>query len=155
MFIPRVYNITILETRTLGDTITRVMASDSDMVSPNNMVRYLLTSTARALEYFTVNSITGDVSVRRSLTEDVTSNNNHYTLMISAEDQGFPSPLRASRSASVNVVVVRNQFEPVFENTPYQTTVSLATRVGSSVFRVTATDRDLQVSKPVFRSLLL
>ncbi|XP_041364041.1 cadherin-23-like [Gigantopelta aegis] len=145
MFVPRVYNVTILETQSLGDTITRVTATDSDIVSPNNVVKYALLGTAKALEYFFVNSVTGDVSVRRGLTEDVTSSNNRYMLTVAAEDQGLPAPLRALWSATVNVLVVRNQFEPVFENTPYRATVSLATDVGSSVFRVVATDRDLQV----------
>ena len=48
--------------------------------SPNNHIRYTGVSTARALDLFFVNSVTGDISVRRAITDDQSVNNNLYTV---------------------------------------------------------------------------
>ena len=113
--------------------------------SPNNDIRYSGTGTARALEYFFINSITGDISVRRPLTDDAASGNNLYVLTVIAEDQGVPTALRSTVPATVFIEVIRNQFSPVFVNTPYAVEVSQGTGQFATIFTVTATDSDLQV----------
>ncbi|XP_035826841.1 protocadherin Fat 4, partial [Aplysia californica] len=141
VFVSTVYNVVILETQALGDTIETVRATDADIVSPNNVVSYKGVGTQIALQYFFINSVTGAVSVRSPLTQD---NNIQYQLTVQAVDQGVPAPLIASPSAQVNITVIRNQFSPVFQNTPYQRTVLQGSNVGTSVFQVTATDDDLR-----------
>ncbi|XP_046579033.1 protocadherin Fat 4-like [Haliotis rubra] len=138
------YNITILETQNLGDTIVTARATDSDLMSPNNAIVYSGVGTARALEYFYINVVTGDISVRRSLIDDTTANNDKYTLTVAAQDKGVPVSLRATLPTIVNIYVIRNQFGPVFANTPYSDTISQATAVGTRVFTVRANDDDLR-----------
>ncbi|GFR89571.1 protocadherin Fat 4 [Elysia marginata] len=141
-FVQNVYNVTILETRPLGETFVTVRATDADLIAPNNVVNYRGVSTQLALEYFLVNSVTGDISVRSvSLYTDT---NTLYTLTVQAQDLGVPAPLIASPSAIVNINVLRNQFAPVFINTPYQSTIQPGTTPGTNIFTVTATDSDLR-----------
>ena len=47
---------------------------------------------------------------------------------------------------TVQVLVTRNQFAPVFGNEPYRVTVPETTPINSTIISVTATDRDLRVS---------
>lgn len=60
------------------------------------MVRYSGISTARALDLFFINSVTGDISVRRPLTDDSGVGNNLYT--VSASDLLVMSQLSHSSS---------------------------------------------------------
>ncbi|XP_076458558.1 cadherin EGF LAG seven-pass G-type receptor 1-like [Babylonia areolata] len=144
VFLPTVYNVTILDNSNLGDVIVTVTATDSDFIAPNNVVRYSGISTARALDLFFINSVTGAVSVRRPLTDDSGAGNNLYTLTISAQDQGVPTSLIASQPATVFINVIRNQFGPVFRNTPYSVEISQNTGLFASIFTVSALDNDLQ-----------
>ena len=51
-------------------------------------------------------------------------------------------------TATVDVTVIRDTFAPRFLSTPYSTIVDFNAVVGSSIFRVTATDDDQVVSTP-------
>ena len=51
-------------------------------------------------------------------------------------------------TATVDVTVIRDTFAPRFLSTPYSTIVDFNAVVGSSIFRVTATDDDQVVSAP-------
>ena len=64
-----------------------------------------------------------------------------FQLSVSARDQGTPQ-LTSSQQATVIITVVRNNFAPVFQNTPYSRDISQGTSAGTSVFQVTATDAD-------------
>lgn len=64
-----------------------------------------------------------------------------------ATDQGS-SPRSASQPATVTINVIRNQFPPVFVNTPYATSLPFTVAAGSSVYNVNATDADTRVSNP-------
>ncbi|KAL8559117.1 hypothetical protein ACOMHN_046165 [Nucella lapillus] len=143
VFVPSVYNVTILDNSNLGDVIVKVTASDSDFIAPYNVVSYSGISTARALDLFFVNSVTGDVSVKRPLTDDSAIGNNLYTLKIRAQDQGGPIALIA-QPATVFINVIRNQFSPFFSNTPYSVDISQNTGLFASIFTVLAVDNDLQ-----------
>ena len=62
---------------------------------------------------------------------------------VQVSDQSDPERMD---TATVDVTVVRDSFAPRFLSTPYNTVVAFNTAVGSSIFRVSATDDDLVVS---------
>jgi len=62
-----------------------------------------------------------------------------------AYDLGTPNSLDTSRLADIFITVIRNNYPPVFLNTPYSTTIQETHPALSSVFRTSATDQDTQV----------
>lgn len=65
-----------------------------------------------------------------------------FQFNVVASDQSQPA---RSATATVIVNVLRSNFPPVFVNTPYSTGASIGIAVGTSIYRVTATDSDLLV----------
>ncbi len=66
-FINNNYEETILETLPIGSAIIRVTADDRDQKPPHNVVTYELDH-----PYFSINTETGDISLKRSLLGDGT-----------------------------------------------------------------------------------
>lgn len=66
------YAVTIYEDQILGETIVQVTATDADIRSPHNQVRYeaVGSGSGNALTYFAIRETDGGVYVRRSLTSD-------------------------------------------------------------------------------------
>lgn len=62
-------------------------------------------------------------------------------MTVFARDFGTPQ-LQSIQSATVVINVFRNNFGPVFQNTPYARDLSQSISSGTSVFRVNATDAD-------------
>jgi len=63
----------------------------------------------------------------------------HSQLRVGAYDTGAPSDV-ASTTCSINVL--RNENEPIFQEEPYEVNLYESTPVGTSIYRVTATDED-------------
>ena len=59
-----------------------------------------------------------------------------------ATDLGYPT---LTGDATLTVNILRNQEPPVFINEPYEVTIDRNQNVGANIFRVTATDDDVQV----------
>ena len=59
-----------------------------------------------------------------------------------AADLGYPT---LTGDATLTVNILRNQEPPIFLNEPYSVQVERNQGIGSNIFRVTATDDDLQV----------
>ncbi|XP_076458559.1 protocadherin Fat 1-like [Babylonia areolata] len=140
-FNPSVYTASVSEDRAVGDPILQVTARDGDVTAPNNQVTYTLTGNSKALEYFQVGSSSGQVSVLQPLYLDQDQTQT-YSLVITARDLGFPSR-PAINTATVTVVVNRNNNPPVFLSTPYDVTISTPVASGTSVRAITVTDADL------------
>ncbi|XP_048248833.1 cadherin EGF LAG seven-pass G-type receptor 2-like [Haliotis rufescens] len=136
IFNPVSYQMTILETRPIGDVVVRVTATDADNQNPNNEITF--SAFGSGLAFFNVNSQTGEVTVVNNLVQDSTPS---YQLIIQAQDKGA-SPLSSAQPASVIIIVVRNQASPVFVQTPYDTTVLRTAGANTPVVTVTATDAD-------------
>jgi hypothetical protein len=68
-----------------------------------------------------------------------------FQMTVFARDFGTPQ-LQSLESATVTINVIRNNFGPVFQNTPYAREISQSIATGTSVFRVNATDADTSVS---------
>ncbi|RUS82555.1 hypothetical protein EGW08_009685 [Elysia chlorotica] len=68
-----------------------------------------------ALEYFAIQPFTGEITVKKSVAEDLTRPSN-YRLRVRAVDNRQP---QRSAEASVILTVTRNGNSPIFINTPY------------------------------------
>lgn len=69
--------------------------------------------------------------------------NYKFQMVVQARDQRYPQERFAT--APVTIIVQRNRSPPTFLNEPYRTTVSENAFTGTSVYKVTATDTDLEV----------
>lgn len=65
-------------------------------------------------------------------------------MQVLARDQGNPEN---TGLVNVFITVLRDNFPPQFQNTPYQTTISEKIAISRSIFQVSAFDRDLVVSQ--------
>jgi hypothetical protein len=65
-------------------------------------------------------------------------------MRVTARDLGTPQ--LSSVPVEVTIFVVRNNNPPVFLNLPYTTQIEETSNIGRSVYRVTTTDADVQVS---------
>ncbi|KAJ8316548.1 hypothetical protein KUTeg_005899, partial [Tegillarca granosa] len=142
-FQPTQYSVAISETRALATAITAVTAVDNDLTAPNNVVRYTLAGNAKALEFFTVGSSSGQVSLIKPIYDDP-DNTSVYQLTVTAMDMGFPA-LSAINTATVSVSIFRNRFAPEFLSQPYFAVVTRETNTGTQIYTVTVTDRDTQL----------
>ncbi|XP_070182189.1 protocadherin Fat 4-like [Littorina saxatilis] len=132
-------NVTIEELTPVSTIIANVTASDSD----GDTLEYSLEGTAvsvAGLEYFWINPTTGSVRVMKPITQD-TTDNERYEMTVIVRDRATP---QKSAQASVIVHVLRDDFPPVFMNTPYTTDISENTLAISSIFTVSADDPDLR-----------
>ncbi|CAL1527488.1 unnamed protein product, partial [Lymnaea stagnalis] len=89
--------------------------------------------------YFGVIESNSNIVLQRDLHEDRSTL--QYIVVITARDSGT-SPLPAPNTCTVTIVVNRNQFAPVFINTPYDKALPRTAPIGQSVVTVTATDAD-------------
>ena len=84
----------------IGQKIGFIGAEDDDGTSPNNEVRYSLSteqSSERASKYFGINELSGEIEVLEDLKRELFEN---YVLSIVASDNGEPS-----LSSSITIIV--------------------------------------------------
>lgn len=110
-----VYNINVSETMTVGSTITRIRADDSD-VGLNKVIVYSIANAA-AVTDFAINRNTGDLSIARGLNrENVAS----YSFTVNAQDQADNVADRLSASVAVNILILDyNDNPPEFTRAEY------------------------------------
>ncbi|KAK3758730.1 hypothetical protein RRG08_029572 [Elysia crispata] len=117
-------------------------ASDADLSPPQNTIRFTSRGTNTAAEqFFYVDSITGEISVKQALTLD-NNKNSFYELLIGATDLGV-LPLQAPEEARVQINVTRNQNSPLFVNTPYSVTIPETDTITTSILSVSVLDADI------------
>ena len=90
--------------------------------------------------YFSLNTVTGVISVRSPLTAETRDS---YQGRIVAYDGGSP-PRSATAIATINIL--RNLNSPVFSPINYEETILETLQAGSFILQVTATDADRSVS---------
>ncbi|KAH3873294.1 hypothetical protein DPMN_036526 [Dreissena polymorpha] len=139
---PLNYEATIFEDTFIGEEIVRVLATDQDVRSPHNDIRYeaVGTNSGNTLTYFGIGSTDGSVFVRRSLTTD-NNQQNEFTMFVRAFDLGVPQRSSANQ-ATVRILVLRNRNCPVFANLPTNITISQSQNTQTRIFNVSATDLD-------------
>ena len=136
IFSPQTQRKFINEKSPRGITIAQVTATDAD-TGANGRIRYRLRNSFGGT--FAIDSITGNITLLRSLTFNKTSDN-LYLISVVAFDSGMPS-LEASGSVFVEVIDI-NDHTPMFTQAIYDFTVSEAAGIQTRVGRVAATDGD-------------
>lgn len=94
-------------------------------------------------DYFYLNPYNCLLALSESLTSIGVS---RVELTISTTDNGIP-PRSSNINARVTIIIVRNENDPFFLNTPYITTIPETESPGSVVITVTARDNDNVVSE--------
>nr|XP_022314372.1 cadherin EGF LAG seven-pass G-type receptor 3-like [Crassostrea virginica] len=141
VFEAQFYHVIILETTQLGLPLLQLKATDNDIRAPYNEIRYFISSdvgSALGAQYFMVDEITGNISLRQSPMLD-NARTVDYTINVNVQDGGVPS---LSASTAVTVRVIRNT-APFFP-APKSTTITITNtqNIGTVVTTYTATDND-------------
>ncbi|KAK3584482.1 hypothetical protein CHS0354_018067 [Potamilus streckersoni] len=137
MFNPSFYARTIAEDYTIGISLVDVDVSDAD--GQNVFCSVLSFIPPAAVNYFGLNTYTCRITVIKSLLDLGLGS---VQIIVTGADNGLPS--RSSfNQAVVNISIIRNENDPVFIGTPYQTTIPETAAIdGSTILRVTALDPD-------------
>lgn len=140
LFVGGPYEEIIRENVPVGTSVLQVSASDNDpQGSAFSNISYVLIGDDSMPSYFTLNSITGTISVRASLTAETLA---MYQGRVVAYDGGAPP---RSATAVAKITVLRNLFEPQFNKRNYETEILETIAVGTSILQVRAVDNDTRV----------
>ncbi|KAJ8319080.1 hypothetical protein KUTeg_004171 [Tegillarca granosa] len=133
-FLQTSYTVRIGEDYALGVSLVQINATDDDS---HSLTYSIVSATQGSENFFYLNTLTGLITVSSPLSG---YNQNNVVLNIQITDNGIP-PLTSVTQASVNIEILRNQFDPIFAG-PFQTTVDENAPNGRSVIKVSATDQD-------------
>lgn len=138
-FDPMVLDLTIPESAEFGSELTVVSANDLDSAE-NSFVTYTLNS-ADIDRAFTIDSVTGVISVNRELDFEARQS---YTLVVTATDGGTP---QRNGTLTINLNVLDENDNPPIINNPLPEFVIVENiPVGMLVGQLTATDADSGVN---------
>lgn len=137
VFVPSVYSKTVREDVKIGTTLLQVTATDSDS-GLNGVVRFFITSGDDNAD-FSMDPSSGVLRVQKNLDYERV---NKYTLTIQAEDMGV-SPRYSVASVTITIQDV-NDFQPVFQNSPFYALVreNMASSPPVPVITLSAVDLD-------------
>ena len=127
------YFASVSENATAGVSVGQVSCSDADDQADGIPIRYGFSNSGVP---FQIEERLGTISVFGALDLERTPK---YTLAITCTDSGGNS---ATAFTTINLDPV-NDFPPVFTGTPYTLELTENTMIGSSVFRLMATDDDV------------
>ncbi|XP_016326379.1 protocadherin-15-like, partial [Sinocyclocheilus anshuiensis] len=137
VFSQPIYTVNVPENTPAGTVILRLSAVDADLVS--NVTYRIKTEAARQL--FTVNRLTGAVSVLQALDfEDLAAGNSTYTFEVEALDHG--GVLLPGTATVIVRITDMNDFSPVFRQTLYKGMVAPNAEKGTVITTVLAEDQD-------------
>lgn len=121
------------ESQPVNHTVTILQAEDKDK-GRNAELTYQLDGDKG---YFSIDNKTGVIRIRKPLDREAKAD---YNLVVTARDHGSP-PLSAITHLEVLIDDV-NDNRPTFEKQTYQLSIAEDTAPGTSIFTVTAVDRD-------------
>lgn len=132
------FNVSLSENAAPGTLVAMLTAADHDQ-GTNGSVAYSLHPATRQRydNTFALDSLTGQLTTRKKLDREEIS---YYEIHIVAKDQGLP-PQSSTATVQLNVLDV-NDNNPEFYPIKYFLPVSEDVKFGSSLLKVTATDRD-------------
>lgn len=141
VFVPSVYSKTVLEDAQIGTTLLRVTATDSD-AGLNGVVRFFIISGDDNAD-FSMDPSSGVLRVQKNLDYERVKN---YTLKIQAEDMGV-NPRYSVVNVTIQIEDV-NDFQPVFQNSPYYALVreNMAASPAVPVISLSAVDLDSDIN---------
>ncbi|KAL5018741.1 hypothetical protein ScPMuIL_004463 [Solemya velum] len=126
-------NISITEDHVVNNEVYTVRAIDVDLTGE---IRYQLIGDLSGPSYFSLNSVTGVISLRQSVFQDRTL---QYLLRVSAYDNLIPTMITTD---VLRISVQRNPNPPIFTESPYFVRISENLIRGSLVVTVEANDAD-------------
>ncbi|XP_074647699.1 protocadherin Fat 4-like [Tubulanus polymorphus] len=135
VFSPLIYRENISEHSPLGFGVVTVNATDKDQATG---LIYETIGDGSAQSFFSLHPLSGLVFVSRKLTTDPIRDK-QYVLRVTAKDQGKVS---RTATAMVYITVFRNEHDPRFLNTSYETTIPDTYPLGENVIQILATDDD-------------
>ncbi|XP_016382084.1 protocadherin-15-like [Sinocyclocheilus rhinocerous] len=137
VFSQPIYTVNVPENTPAGTVILRLSAVDADLVS--NVTYRIKTEAARQL--FTVNRLTGAISVLQALDfEDLAAGNSTYTFEVEALDHG--GVLLPGTATVIVRITDMNDFSPVFRQALYKGLVAPNAEKGTVITTVLAEDQD-------------
>lgn len=137
-FVPRVYKIKVPEDIPVGTLLVWVESVDLDLGS-GSVTTYNLKNTENGI--FHLDSSTGALILERELDFERRPS---YNLTVRAVDHGLPRALSSSCFVEIEVLDVNeNLHRPVFSELVYEAGVMEDAVVGTSVLKLTASDKDL------------
>ncbi|XP_078660403.1 protocadherin Fat 4-like isoform X2 [Branchiostoma floridae x Branchiostoma belcheri] len=136
VFTPDQYLSTIFENITIGTTVLTVNATDHDTDPANREINFSIVS-GNDDSVFSINPVSGAVTVLKEIDYDPPRNNTGFELQILATDGMY------NTTAIVNIMVTDvNDNAPEFTQDVYEVQVSETAALGVQVVMVTATDND-------------
>ena len=141
------YTKEIAETLAIDAEVLRVSATDEDREGANGEVRYDITGGTGA-EFFTIDPITGVITVKKELDYDTPTPTTSYTLEITAKDGGDNPPADAMMDTAMVEITLTN----VDDEAPTRQEVSvggsgqIAEIAGSGVAPVGGKDANYRIS---------
>ena len=132
------FNVSLSENVPPGTLVAMLTAADHDQ-GTNGSVAYSLhpMTQQRYDNTFALDSLTGQLTTRKKLDREEIS---HYEIHVVAKDQGLP-PQSSTATVYLNVLDI-NDNSPEFYPQKYFLAVSETVKTGSSLLKVTVTDRD-------------
>ncbi|XP_042167184.1 protocadherin Fat 3-like [Oncorhynchus tshawytscha] len=138
-----IYNVLVSEDASVGQTITRLLAEDLDS-QVNGRITYSILRGDRGNQFW-IDPVTGLLKVNKRLDREEVSN---YTLSVQAFDSGSPA---MSSTVIVNIDISDvNDNPPAFAPPNASTTVQLNQPAGSSLLKLSVTDKDSPNNGPPF-----
>ncbi|XP_044747791.1 cadherin-related tumor suppressor [Coccinella septempunctata] len=137
-FSQNVINASLSESEPGGSLVAMLTASDHDQGTNGSVIYSLHGSvTQRYPNTFSLDTLTGQLTTTRQLDREEISS---FKILVVAKDQGIPSK-SSTATVYLNVLDV-NDNNPEFYPLRYFEAVSEDTKIGASLLRVTATDKD-------------
>lgn len=137
-FLPNVYKIKVPEDLPVGTLLLWVESLDLDLAG-GGVVTYNLKNTEGGS--FRLDSSTGALTLERELDFE---RRRSYNLTVRAVDHGLPRSLSSSCFVEVEVLDVNeNLHRPLFSQFVYEAAVMEDAAVGTSVLKLTASDKDV------------
>ncbi|XP_046571396.1 cadherin-23-like, partial [Haliotis rubra] len=131
------YTPSVAEDASPGTAVVTVAATDADTGSNGDVVYFI--STGNSLGHFTVDSVTGMVSVQASLDRESLSS---YVLEVKAQDKGTPTSLTGTSTVSITVTDVNDNY-PLCTSSVYSGSVPEDAPLSTSVTTVSCPDADV------------
>ncbi|XP_040028858.2 protocadherin alpha-8 isoform X34 [Gasterosteus aculeatus] len=149
MFSQEIYEITIQENVSIGTSVFRINATDSDE-GINGEIEYILgkTQKKRVYEIFELDKSTGDIRVKGQVDYE---ENDVHKLDVEASDKGAP-PLTGECRVIIKIKDV-NDNPPTIEITSLSNTVSEDVKVGAVISLISVKDKDSGLNGKIISSI--
>ncbi|CAD5111751.1 DgyrCDS1030 [Dimorphilus gyrociliatus] len=147
-FNPLTYFKAVRENETVGSSVITVHATDLDdpLTNSHGNISYSIES-GNVGSAFSINPVSGRIDISASL--DYESIKSYEIVTIAVDSEGSAVSKTGTTLVVINIEPSNDNI-PVFQLTPYSTSIQENLPVGSSVFQVSATDADDDIDGRLF-----